>query len=190
MLGAFSLRCNACCSTRSLSCRRPRDVGRIRLSPIMCMSALCVASLRAGGTGFRWTRARLAARGRLAESSLGSPPRYHWQARRRAASGCADRALLDDSDVVAESPGLRRSSAQSSASPLLSRPASPSPGGSFSAPRSSSLRSRLLRADSALARAALGVNACVRHQLVPFDPARSSSSGSRPTHEHKEKLLW
>jgi hypothetical protein len=59
---------------------------------------------------------------------------------------------------VAESPGLRRSSARSSSSPLLRRPASPSPGGTFSAPGSSSLRCRLSRADSDLARAALGVN--------------------------------
>jgi hypothetical protein len=124
----------------------------------LSMSALRVASLRAGGTGFRWTRARLAARGRMAESSLGSPPRYHWQARGRAASGCADRALLDDADVVAESPGLKRSSPRSSTSPLLRRPASPPSGGTFSAPRSSFLRSRLSRADSDLARAALGVN--------------------------------
>jgi hypothetical protein len=61
----------------------------------------------------------------LAESSLDSPPRYHWQARCRAASGCADRALLDDTQVFV--------SAQ-----------------------------LLLRADSDLARAALGVNALAR----------------------------
>ena len=90
--------------------------------------------------------------------SLGFPPQCLWKLRGREASGGVIRALLDDTDVVAESPGLRRSSARSSSSPLLRRPASPSPGGTFSAPRSSSLRSRLSRADSDLARAALGVH--------------------------------
>jgi hypothetical protein len=97
------------------------------------MPALRIEALRAGGIGFRWTRARLAARGRVAESVLGSPPRYHWQTRHGEASRCAHRALLDVADVVAEPGGAGRSPAGPSAPHFLSRPASSSARGALAA---------------------------------------------------------
>jgi hypothetical protein len=102
--------------------RRFGDLRRLRLSPIASMPALRIEALRAGGIGFRWTRARLAARGRVAESALGSPPRYHWQTRHGEASRCAHRALLDVADVVAEPGGTGRSPAGPYAQPWAWRP--------------------------------------------------------------------
>jgi hypothetical protein len=154
------------------------------------MSALCVEALRAGGIGLRWTRARLAARGRLAEPAVGSPPRYHWQARRGEASRGADRALLDNTSLLARPPGLGRSRARPSAAPLFRRSAPPSAGGALSAPWPSSARSRVSAWDIALARAALGVNTVDSSCPLTQRAARLLAHGRRSSTKHSYCGKW
>jgi hypothetical protein len=154
------------------------------------MSALRVAALRAGGIGLRWTRARLVARGCLAEPAVGSPPRYHWQARRGEASRGADRAMLDDTSLVAEPHSLGRSRARPSSAPLLRRSASPSAGGALSAPWTSSARNRVSAWDTALARAALGVNTVDSSCPLTQRAARLLAHGRRSNTKHSYCGKW
>ena len=132
----------------------------------------------------------MSVRGRLAEPAVGSPPRYHWQARHGEASQGADRAMLDDTSLVAELNILGRSRSQPSATPLLRRSASPSAGGPLSAPWTSSAHSRVSAWDAALARAVLGVNTVDSSCPLTQRAARLLAHGRRSSTKHSYCSKW
>jgi hypothetical protein len=156
------INCDACCLQQSVKRMLLHKVTLIICSSVTLDAFVChqsrvvlaklgVTSLRASGVGFRRTHTQLTARSRVAESALGSPPRYHWQVRRGAASWRVDRAPLDVADVVTEPVGPGLSSSRTSISNFLGRTPTSSARGPLSAPRSSSVLSRVSAWESALA---------------------------------------
>ena len=100
------------------------------------------------------------------------------------------RVLLDDTSFVAEPPGLGRSRARLSAAPLLRRSDSPSAGGALSAPWPSSARSRVSAWDTALARAALGVNTVDSSCPLTQRAARLLAHGRMSSTKHSCCVKW